>query len=339
MDADAGIGSGHLFRCFALARLLRANGIDSVFVSAISIAELRDLVTADGFALAVVEAGLPATDDADATAATLMAGDVVVVDRPGLDEGWERVVRPHASRLIAIDDRPGRRHFVDALVSTAAFADDGDPFQDYLAEGTPTLVGPTFMPLREEFERLDEPRERTHVTHIGAFFGGNDPGDQIERVIDVASRSRWADTGFHIVCGVLNTRFEQWKQASGQLPNVEVSRTSPDMASFWAGVDVGIGSYGMSAWERCAVGLPTISTVQTDDQLEDAIVLERAGAVIDLGRSAMLTSDALDAALTSLAQDSERLKAMSRAAADVMRSRTADRTKLLDLILGRNHVG
>jgi spore coat polysaccharide biosynthesis predicted glycosyltransferase SpsG len=54
------------------------------------------------------------------------------------------------------------------------------------------------------------------------------------------------------------------------------------MAEHMYQADLAIGASGSSSWERCALGLPTISYVIADNQLGIASALESAGAAITI---------------------------------------------------------
>ncbi len=90
---------------------------------------------------------------------------------------------------------------------------------------------------------------------------------------------------------------------------------TPDMADLMAEADLAIGGVGGSAWERCALGLPTLMVVLADNQAPAAASLAATGAAVLIGRAEDPGLDAaLHAALAGLASPGA-LAAMSAAAA------------------------
>src|SRR5207253_266939 len=74
--------------------------------------------------------------------------------------------------------------------------------------------------------------------------------------------------------------------ASGRDHNVAVRAfvRPPDPALLAANADIGIGAAGMSNWERCCLGLPSIIIDVVDNQILVAQATENAGAAIWLRR-------------------------------------------------------
>jgi len=333
VDASPDVGAGHLYRCLSLIRVLRERGHTIQILAGLEPGfQITDVGAIDG-ELIRVPLNLPEPEDAAFLTSQVHEVDVVIVDRPGFGESWERMARSISSRIVAIDDRPGSRHDVDVLISTAAFVDQDRPFDGFVTHGTRILVGPTHLPLRPEFQARELSR-RTKVLRIAAFFGGSDPGDQIQHVLDWAGTDSSRELQFRVVAGALNTRLEEWQSRSRSMRNVEVYEQVDNVAELWDWADLGIGSYGMAAWERCARGLPTISTVQVEEQVDDARFLIGVGAVLDIGWAGELTAARLESAYMTIASSPWQLESMSAAAARIMSNRGEDVASLLAAITG-----
>ena len=89
---------------------------------------------------------------------------------------------------------------------------------------------------------------------------------------------------------------------------------STDVCDLMASSDLAIGAGGMTSWERCCLGLPTILMVLADNQREAAHYLARAGGV---SLVATRDNEAFLAALLSLSNDPTARIKMSRAASAV----------------------
>ena len=333
VDASQDLGAGHLYRCLSLTQVQRERGQTIQILAGLEPGfQIVDTGAIDG-ELIRVPLNLPESEDAAFLTSQVHEVDVIIVDRPGFGEVWERIARSISQRVVAIDDRPRTQHDVDVLISTAAFVDQDQPFAGYVNHGACVLIGPTFLPLRPEFHAKEATR-RSQVSHVAAFFGSSDPGAQIEHVLDWASTDTSGKLHFRVVAGGLNTRTEEWRKRAQTLPNVELYGEVPNVAELWDWADLGIGSYGMAAWERCARALPTISTVQVDNQIDDARFLIRTGAVLDIGWASDLTAARLESAYMTISSSPWQLESMSGAAARVMADRDKGAASLLAAITG-----
>jgi spore coat polysaccharide biosynthesis predicted glycosyltransferase SpsG len=63
----------------------------------------------------------------------------------------------------------------------------------------------------------------------------------------------------------------------------EVKTNVNNMAQLMADSDLAIGAAGGSSWERCCLGLPTLSVVLAENQRNGAAALEQSGSVKLLG--------------------------------------------------------
>jgi len=118
------------------------------------------------------------------------------------------------------------------------------------------------------------------------------------------------------------------------MPNVEIFEQVSDVSELWDWADLGIGSYGMAAWERCARALPTISTVQVANQIDDARFLVRAGAVLDLGWASELTAARIENAYSTITSSPWQLESMSAAAGSVLGDGESDIHTTIQAITG-----
>lgn len=132
VDASHAIASGHITRCLALAKSLRKRGADCTFISREVDGHLFASVVGAGFEQLVLAGPLElspqklthdgaqatAEDDAHGTIEAL-AGERptwLVIDHYGIDDEWERILRPHVDRILVIEDLANRHHECDVLL-------------------------------------------------------------------------------------------------------------------------------------------------------------------------------------------------------------------------------
>lgn len=287
VDASTRMGTGHVFRCLALASALQASGEASVFVAAEIPDGLADMIRRHGHALHAITPSTPLPapgcrmgDETQlADAAQFLAGvpDAawVVVDHYGLDSVWERAVRTDGRRCMVIDDL-GRRHDCDLLLDQTAHRNAGARYQP--ADAVAMMLGPQFALLRPSFAAM----RRTTIARSGPagrlflMMGGSDPhnhGGVLLRAIDAAGLGH---LHVDIVTGSANPHLPGLRDVAGNRPGWTLHVDTPDVASLMAAADIGIGAGGTATWERCCLGLPTLAVEIADNQ---HVLLHEAAAL------------------------------------------------------------
>jgi len=130
--------------------------------------------------------------------------------------------------------------------------------------------------LRNEFSKLREQvKPRTgEVKKILVFFGGVDADNYTSLAIQALAE---LNTGLQVdvVIGTQHPYREQIQNtciAHSYICHVQTSR----MAELMAGADLAIGAGGSASWERCCLGLPTMSFCLAENQRK--LIADAAGA-------------------------------------------------------------
>lgn len=332
VDATEATGAGHLYRCVNLGTRLVALNHSVSLVGEVPTGMFPMLGKA-GITPVPLAPQKSEVDDANTVSDLVGPSGVVVLDRLLTSHLWEQAVHSRVGRLVAFIDRPDRFHTVDIAISTALFSPKRDPFLGRLPRGAKAFVGPTFAPLSQYFFPEKVPfRTLTEVTEVRAFFGGSDPGEQMNKIIDVAREREHRLVHFTLLSGPMNRRHTEYEAKVRGCPNITLVPSVENMAEFWSNADLALGSYGMSAWERCAIGVGTIATTQAPDQTEDAEVLASRGAVIDLGESIKANKDEWSKALSSTLSDPKRIHKLAQASSQIMSGWSADSDLLISEI-------
>ena len=86
------------------------------------------------------------------------------------------------------------------------------------------------------------------------------------------------------------------------------------MAILMSDADIAIGSGGTTSWERCCMGLPTLTVTDADNQVMILDSLSQVGAIKHLGWFTDLKSESIARELRRLNKTSSELISMSHAA-------------------------
>ena len=339
VDASRRIGSGHVYRCLALAEALRVRGARSVFIHREHEGNLRPLIESRGFPVHLLppptaDAGLlsdseyaewlgvaEATDAQESLNAIQAVGaEMVIVDHYALGPAWEATVKPHVDRVVAIDDLPGRRHACDLLIHQvgtttheSAQPGTGSDVSRVLSGPHYALIDATYIAAR----RLMTPR--SELGRILVFFGASDQLGLTPCALRVLSEEEFDHIPIDIVAGINDKHSMGLETLARDRGQVIVHEPQESLAPLMLRADLLVGAAGMTSWERCTVGLPSIAVVTAENQRLGADLLLEAGAArtIDArGADDSVQSDferILRAELLALLDSPAELAAMSAA--------------------------
>jgi UDP-2,4-diacetamido-2,4,6-trideoxy-beta-L-altropyranose hydrolase len=285
LDVNRQIGTGHLMRCLTLADELKrrrgmtrfvSRGIPKHFCEMLAshgheVSELGgdpDAVP-DGTLVGVPIPPCSQHEDACDTIAALAdrKWDWLIVDHYALDVVWENSLRGSAKKILAIDDLADRTHDCDVLLDQNFYWDPAARYAGKVPEACQMLLGPRFALLREEFlQRRPLVRPRTaNLAKILIFFGGVDSGNLTSLSMDAVAGAAERGIRIDVVVGILHPfreEIEEACQARGFRCHVQTGNISELMAE----ADLSIGAGGTAVWERCCMGLPTLSICTAPNQ-------------------------------------------------------------------------
>ncbi|KKM12352.1 hypothetical protein SY88_04175 [Clostridiales bacterium PH28_bin88] len=344
VDASVQIGSGHLMRCLTLADALCRKGARVSFVCHELPGNFCDFVENKGCQVH----RLPYTEqhvndayrdlthverlrvdwqsDAEQTQAVLKKDeediDWLIVDHYSLDHRWETYLRPLVKKIMVIDDLADRSHDCDLLLDQNLYQNIETRYEGLVPKDCRKLLGPQYALLRPQFRaaRKNLRKRNGSVKRILIFFGGSDPANETTKALEaIRLLNRW-DIAVDAVVGGANPHVEQVKRLCSVMPNVNFYCQVDNMAQLMADADLAIGAGGSATWERCILGLPSITLVVAPNQLEATASVAGAGATWNLGWSSGVSPERLMEAVKKAIDNPEALKEMGERAMRLMES-------------------
>jgi UDP-2,4-diacetamido-2,4,6-trideoxy-beta-L-altropyranose hydrolase len=351
-DASFQIGSGHVMRCLTLAEALRKAGAEVEFVCRTHLGNLNELIRHKKFvvhellcseshrpqiALNTPDAYIHWLDvsqeqDASETIAVFQnkCTDWLIVDHYALNQTWEQLLRPHVRKIMVIDDLVNYSHDCDLLLNQNFRTEALKKYQNLVPNHCRLLLGTNHVLLRSEFD-YPAPRNRTgEIQSIFVYFGGNDIYNQAGRAL--TALTHFPQLKVFIVLGLSHPHASAVKTSASKYKHIHVITSTTNMAGLMRSADLGFGTCGVAAWERCAMGLPSLVTVSAENQREDANVLHRLGAVEFLGESQHVDEIQWQKALNRLFNDPDRVRSMGELSLQVVSEHHINRLKLLNLL-------
>ena len=302
-DATLRIASGHIMRCLTLATALKNTfkDIDITLLAGPLPKALEERIGQAKVTLKCLPMNVDSTDwnqsDDIKQSIEAISGlgpiDLIIVDHYSLDIEWERALAPYSQKLLVIDDLINRDHHADFLLDQT-FGRKAEEYSARVNQHCQLMLGTNFTLIREEFSRLitqaqHKRQQFTAVHHLLISLGGLDENNAtgkiltlLQEAITQGDKEKWHDWSLTIIASSDAPHLSQLKQQIMALPKAKLLIDCQNMAEQLLDADIAIGASGGSAWERCVMGLPTLSVVLADNQIDIATNLAAQGAAINL---------------------------------------------------------
>lgn len=318
-DASLIIGTGHVMRCLTLADKLRDLGANCTFICRDQPGNLIELIATRGYPVLKLDfdndsystnsstcnGSLSKTKsqvklDAYKTVQLINEGfavdtiDWIVVDHYDLDIDWEQCLRAASKYILVIDDLANRMHECDMLLDNN-LGRSSDDYSELVSSETVLLIGPQYSLLRPEFSLFRQQSIYKRIQNpvlkkIFISLGGVDINNTTCEVLStLCSCPLPSDSEITIVMGPHAPWLSEVRKQASTLPwKTTVLTGVNNIAELMANSDIAIGAAGVSAWERCALGLPSIVFILADNQVPGAMALHNSGSAIVLNSTNQL---------------------------------------------------
>lgn len=335
VDSSLQMGTGHMMRCLVLAEALHAKGAGVAFISRELPGNVNAEVTRSGFRLSVLPAAsatnpqtclenggtqhshwLPVSWSKDAveTSKVLneLAPDWLVVDHYALDSRWERMVSEQVRHVMAIDDLADRTHECEVLLDQNLHVDLERRYDRLVPNTCVRFLGPECALLRPDFRRLRpsiKPREE--LNRLLVMMGGVDPDDITSKALEAIALFGENGMTTDVVVGAANPHRDRIYDLCQGSSKLNFFCGISNVAELMARADLAIGAGGITAWERCCLGLPTVAISVAYNQIEQLESLAQAGCVVLVGSGSSVNPNQIANAIRAMAQDVNYFRALS----------------------------
>jgi UDP-2,4-diacetamido-2,4,6-trideoxy-beta-L-altropyranose hydrolase len=245
-----------------------------------------------------------------------------VVDHYGLDLAWERAMRDFVKRIWVIDDLVDRLHDCDVLLNQNLMEELEQRYLHKVPSTCRLFLGPAHALIRPEIIQAGKAaRTRRTLSSILISFGSSDPTKETEKALKALTLPEFRELKrIDVVVGLSNPQKERIERLCAAYSHIKFHCQTEQMANLMAEADIAVGAGGVTAWERCIVGLPTLQISVAENQLEASRLLYKAGAIDHLGWHQQVTVQDIAAALRQYVDQPLLLERMSKAARQTMGS-------------------
>ena len=277
VDANNIIATGHLFRCISIAEVLRELGEDVTFVMA------------DNNGVSLLEGRFPYiildTDWRDMNSELAILRDILeqenakklIIDSYQVTEKYLSDLKKYV-KTIYIDDVNAFYYDVDELICYANYYRNNKYEERY--SKTKLLLGCNYVPLRKEFRNVPDKVIKSDIDELLIMSGGTDSYNFIGNILENIDSSQYKRV--NAICGRYNANYDVlYKKYKGT--NVNIVRSTDNIIDYMLNADIAISASGVTLYELCACGTPTLSYVMADNQIDNAIQFDKDGIISYMG--------------------------------------------------------
>ena len=273
VDGNPKIAVGHIMRCLSLADALREQGGEITFVTAEPY--FQRLIQTRGYPCTVLGTAYDRMEEELPVFLPILERErpeLVILDSYFVTPQYMEAIR-NISRLLYIDDLNAFDYPADAVVNYNIYG----PELPYPQNKT-YFLGPQYAPLRKEFQGLSQRNTKDRVENVLVSTGGT---DQYHVALHCAEYLREhlprENMIFHFVLGAMNRDIVQLEQIAKDFSFIKLHRQVTDMCSLMLQCDVAISAAGTTLYELCACGVPTVTYILADNQIQGAQMFQKAG--------------------------------------------------------------
>jgi UDP-2,4-diacetamido-2,4,6-trideoxy-beta-L-altropyranose hydrolase len=315
-DASFNIGTGHVMRCLTLADELRQKGTDINFICREEPGNMISYIKNRGYKVHQLPGEIDIETDRRLTKEILSKyetkSDWLIIDHYDIDISYESPLRDHVKMIMVIDDLANRKHDCDLLLDQSHSKYD-NRYNDLVPEDCIQLLGPKCALLRPQFQmaRVNLRKMDGGVNRILVFMGGADSNKITSKALRAIHMLDRSEIATDVVIGNLNPYYNEIKTLTSKIPNTICHHNVENMTKLMSSADLCIGAGGTTTWERCCVGLPTITIVLAENQKDISESLDKEGALINLGWYQNVTENNIKEVIEGLINNPQKMASMS----------------------------
>lgn len=117
---------------------------------------------------------------------------------------------------------------------------------------------------------------KEHVKRVFISFGGADPQNYSDRLLDIISKQDYKNYDFTVVLGRAKNNVEELLRYN-KYSNIQVLYDVTDMPGLMSSCDIGVTSRGRTGYELAILGIPSIAMAQNKREEKHGFVSNENG--------------------------------------------------------------
>ena len=298
-EANATTAMGHMMRCLSIADAARLLGHRVIFV----VAEAQSAVypSGRGYDTEVLD---KKWDDFDneisliSNVITKHKADLMLIDSYWVSEEYVKAAG-EAVTVAYIDDLHERIWPCDIVINYSLYASD----YDYINEYKYAILGPSYMPIRQEYQSVSARHIREKADKVLVLTGGSDNLHFMLSFVKAVIARGDNSVHYTLITGQFNKDIDELDKLAADMDAITIIRSLPCLKEAMEEHDILVTAGGTTLYEMAATGLPGICFSMADNQLPNVNSFDKGGYAIYAGDIRN------DFSYEKLAEDIERLLA------------------------------
>lgn len=293
VDGSKTIGYGHVFRCIALAQMLKAE-FKCIFATRIFDSFLNNTISKAGFAIAE----LSQDESHFIEFLEKLSGDeIVVLDNYFFDTSYQEEIKQKGCKLVCIDDIHDKHYVADIVINHA----EGISEKSYsIEDNTKLLLGYKYALLRPEFLKAAKQEKIIFDSkkNVLISLGGTDPEDLIIKIANTFLKHPDINS-ISLISKIDCSKFDNPE-------NKEIKEywglSAEELSDLMLQSDIGFLPASTVSVEACACKLPIIGGWFVDNQINIYSAIINKGLAVGIGNINELTEDELYKAVSDISK-------------------------------------
>jgi len=320
-DGDSQVGLGHVYRCIALANELRKNHECRITFAIMSGKAGIEIVKNANYPIEYNLNGTKEEDWLDEIISKVKPDSLVLDVRTGIGRNIVDRWREEGVLIVTIDDPEDKR-----LAADLAFCPPvpGVRLRDWSELAGNLFVGWEWVPLRKMFAQSHHKVKRDRLNILVSMGGSDEAGFTLKAIEALNKLDREFDTT--VIMGGAYAHPQKLKEALSQTNHrFKVMINVANMSEIMANTDLAIASFGVTAYELAAMGVPAIYLCLKDDHVLSASAFVDAGIIVSLGLGSEVSVHYLMLAIRELLRNETKRDEMTKNARLLMDGKGAER--------------
>ena len=178
-------------------------------------------------------------------------------------------------KVFVIDDLANRKHNCDFILDQNYSKILHQKYNNLINKNCKKLFGTKYALVNQNF-KFYKTKKKNKLDNLLVFMGGSDPKKEIFKAIEGINN---AYTKFKFINIVIGKSFKYIKELKIKLKKMKFQYKlyvqTQKMYNILAKTDLAILSGGMITWEKCVVGVPSLVTIKSKNQINNSIELEK----------------------------------------------------------------
>ena len=290
VDSSFNIGFGHLNRCLILAEIFKKRKIKVHFICKNLKGNLTNKIKFRGYNLHLIKNVKNSNYEDYLNTKKILEKFKnetcnLVIDNYRWDEKYEQKIRFLVEKIIVIDDLANRKHDCDLIIDQNLYSKFERRYDNLVPKNCHKLLGPKYVLLRKEFLTSKKKTQINSTNKIFVSFGGQDISNQTVKVLAAIKKSKLNYKKINFLVNKSNTNLKDLKKISKNMKGVVISTNEKKLVKLIQKSDLCVGAAGSMTWERAYLGIPSIVSILSENQLGIANTMGKKKCIYNMGWS------------------------------------------------------